>query len=534
VARTLIEQADVEMYRTRARSRGQIPPDITRERTLRLETDLRGAARRGELRVQYQPQIDLTTNAIVGAEALVRWQHPELGLLSPAEFIPLAEDSRLILEVGAYVLEEACRAGAALHASGYPIEMSVNVSAVQLGNPGITALVQDTLIGTGFPAAFLTLEITESQAISENAANDGHLHQLRALGVVLSIDDFGTGYSSLAQLHRLPVTEIKIDRSFTSRLADPAEPSSEFVAAIIGLGHGLGMRVIAEGVETTAQLDALRALGCERAQGYLPGKPAELSVLEDLLSAGRDRNDPPAPQPATPAAEAVRWTLLTDVSGALRRIGEAAAAAGFETKSSKAAEIRICVPRSLRKRRRAALLTGTLARTERGTEASWTTENVALHREYLLAIEEQLPEETVYYHGLTAAAARAGLPNLPLTDLRNITALLTRDETARAIGCGHLGDQSGYLLLTGQRLLFLEAGQAEIKPLLNCCLGSIEKLAMGKRSTGETITIVKADQSTEITRLGHGEGYGIAHIFRDATNKRTRCSTAGGTKTISE
>jgi diguanylate cyclase (GGDEF)-like protein len=295
MAHRLIEQADIEMYRTRARSRGQAPPAVTRENTLRLETDLGGAARRGELLVEYQPQIDVATNAVVCAEALVRWQHPELGLLSPGEFIPLAEDSRLILEVGAHVLKEACRAGAALHARGYPLEMSVNVSAVQLLCPDIAAQVRDTLIETGFPASALTLEITESQALCENPASDSNLHALRALGVALSIDDFGTGYSSLAQLHRLPVNEVKIDKSFTSRITDVDEPSSAFVSAIIGLGHGLGLRVIAEGVETAAELDALRTLGCERAQGYLLGRPGGLSVLEDLLRADRERPLPQRP-----------------------------------------------------------------------------------------------------------------------------------------------------------------------------------------------------------------------------------------------
>ncbi len=470
MAHRLIEQADVEMYRTRARSRGQVPPDVTRENTLRLETDLRGAAGRGELRVEYQPQIDVATNAVVGAEALVRWQHPELGLLSPGEFIPLAEDSRLILEVGAHVLEEACRAGAALHAQGYPLEMSVNVSAVQLVSAGVAALVRDTLIGTGFPAAALTLEITESQAVCENPANDSNLHALRALGVALSIDDFGTGYSSLAQLHRLPVTEVKIDRSFTSRLTDVDEPSSAFVSAIIGLGHGLGLRVIAEGVETAAEMDALRALGCERAQGYLLGKPGDLSVLEDLLRGDRERENSPATEPSVPPTGSLRWTLLTDVRGAMTSISEAVAAAGFETESATEAEIRVCVPRSLRKRRRSSTLIGSLSHSERGAEVTWLAESPgAVRGEHLLAIEEQLPEGAIYYHGLTAAAARAGLPNLAAADLRNITGLLSRDESVRALGRGHLEDKAGYAILTGQRLLFIEVGQTASQPLLDIC-----------------------------------------------------------------
>jgi diguanylate cyclase (GGDEF)-like protein len=279
-ARLLIEDADFQMRRTKARARGQRPPAKNKD-SLQLETDLRGAAGRGELRVHYQPQIDVTTNEIVAAEALVRWQHPELGLLPPADFIALAEESSLITEVGAYILTEACRAGAAWGAAGHDIEISVNVSAVQLGSKEFLALIRDTLKRTGFRADSLTLEVTESQAVTETSTNDRNLHGLRASGLGISVDDFGTGYSSLAQLHTLPVTEVKLDRSFTTRLGD--EESNAFVAGIVGLGHGLGLRVVAEGVETQSQFEALRAMGCERAQGYLLGKPVEASALERRL-----------------------------------------------------------------------------------------------------------------------------------------------------------------------------------------------------------------------------------------------------------
>lgn len=199
----------------------------------------------------------------------------------PGEFIPSAGGSNLITEVGAYVLTEACRAGAAWRAAGHGIEISVNVSATQLDSTEFTAFVRDTLNRTKFPAAALILEVTESRAVSEASMNDGTLRGLRSLGIGISVDDFGTGYSSLAQLHRLPVTEVKIDRSFTTRLAE--EGSAAFIAGIVGLGHGLGLRVVAEGVETQGQLDAIRAMGCERVQGYLYGKPVAATVLEDLL-----------------------------------------------------------------------------------------------------------------------------------------------------------------------------------------------------------------------------------------------------------
>jgi diguanylate cyclase (GGDEF)-like protein len=279
-ARRLIANANLDMYRSKARARGETPPVKSKD-CLRLETDLRGAASRGELRLQYQPQIDVATNKIVAAEALVRWQHPELGLLSPADFIPLAEDSELITEIGTHVLAEACRTGAVLRTIGHPIEIAVNVSAAQLCRTGFTDLVRDVLEQTGFPADALTLEVTESQAVSEYPVNHANLRKLRSLGIGVAVDDFGTGYSSLAQLHRLPVTEVKIDRSFIARLGE--DGSSDFIAGIVGLSHGLGLRVVAEGVETRDQFDALGAMGCERAQGYLFSKPVDATVLEELL-----------------------------------------------------------------------------------------------------------------------------------------------------------------------------------------------------------------------------------------------------------
>ncbi|XTR51293.1 EAL domain-containing protein [Pseudarthrobacter sp. So.54] len=159
------------------------------------------------------------------------------------------------------------------------------MSAVQLGGTGFPAFVRDTLASTGFPAAALTLEITESQAMSESTVNEENLRELRSAGVGISVDDFGTGYSSLAQLHRLPVTEVKIDRSFIARLA--ADEPSGFVAGIVGLGQGMGLRVVAEGVELPEQLEALRAMGCERAQGFLFSKPVDGLVLEQQLRDGR-------------------------------------------------------------------------------------------------------------------------------------------------------------------------------------------------------------------------------------------------------
>jgi diguanylate cyclase (GGDEF)-like protein len=280
-ARNLVESADLAMYRSKARTRGHAPARTNSPYRLQLETDLRGAAARNELQVYFQPQFDVATSRIAGVEALLRWRHPELGMVSPAEFICLAEESNLIDEIGAFVLAESCRVGAAWHSLGYPVDVAVNISAAQLNTAGFAELVTETLRQSTFPATSLILEITETQVISDNS-DVSSLWELKELGVGVSIDDFGTGYSSLAQLHRLPVSEIKIDKSFISTLGPHG--SDAFVAGIVGLARGLGLRVIAEGVETAQQLAALQRMGCERAQGYLLGQPMEARQLHDLLT----------------------------------------------------------------------------------------------------------------------------------------------------------------------------------------------------------------------------------------------------------
>jgi EAL domain-containing protein (putative c-di-GMP-specific phosphodiesterase class I) len=275
-AQRMIELADLDLNRSKATITGHIHAEQTDAERLRLETDLRGAAGRGELRVHYQPQIDLANGSVVGVEALVRWEHPELGVISPASFIPIAEASGLIREVGAHVLQEATRTGAKWHAAGFPVEMAVNVSVAQLSSHDFLSQVKDALHQTSFPAASLTIEITESQVVTDHVVLRTVLRELRELGAGLSIDDFGTGFSSLTQLQRMPVTEIKIDRAFTTELTSSAV--SPFVAGIVGLGHGLSLRVIAEGVETEEQLTAVRAAGCDRAQGHLLGRPRDAAA----------------------------------------------------------------------------------------------------------------------------------------------------------------------------------------------------------------------------------------------------------------
>ncbi len=288
------------------------PDDRSRER-LRLETDLHGAVERGEVVVHLQPQVDLASGRIVAVEALARWHHPELGSVPPNVFVPVAETSGQIRALGEHVLREACGTVARWRSEGLDLEVAVNVSAVQLTDPSFTALVQGVLAETGLPGSRLTLEVTESQVLSETAAEHGHLERLRALGVGVSVDDFGTGYSSLAQLHRLPVTEMKVDRSFIADLDGDA--SAPFVAGIVGLGHGLGLRVVAEGIETPEQAQALRAMGCHRAQGYFFGRPAAPDAVHAQILAAlapvavpRPRSEPGtvAPPEARRAADGAR------------------------------------------------------------------------------------------------------------------------------------------------------------------------------------------------------------------------------------
>ncbi|HUG15670.1 MAG TPA: bifunctional diguanylate cyclase/phosphodiesterase [Thermomicrobiales bacterium] len=253
---------------------------------LDLEHDLRRAIQRGELRLVYQPQVALDSGEIVGFEALVRWQHPIRGLISPAEFVPVAEDSGLIIPLGHWVLRHACWTAQRWRAQHPELVIAVNLSARQFRHPTLYDDVVSAISETGLPAHALVLEITESTAMDDSAASTRTLANLRAHGVRLAIDDFGTGYSSLAQLKRLPVACLKIDRAFIAGLGESADDEM-IVAAIIGLAHAMGLCVIAEGVETAWQYERLRALGCDWAQGYLLAPPLAPEVVPGILEAPR-------------------------------------------------------------------------------------------------------------------------------------------------------------------------------------------------------------------------------------------------------
>jgi diguanylate cyclase (GGDEF)-like protein/PAS domain S-box-containing protein len=277
-AETLIRNADAAMYHAKemGRSNYQFFTDqmnLAASRRLTLENDLRRAVQKNELVVYYQPISELKTGCAVMHEALLRWKHPSRGLVSPADFIQLAEDTGLILKIGEQALHDAC---AWAHKIGVDKRMpvAVNISARQFNDPKLVEMVARTLEETGLPAEMLELEITESTVMRQTDATLAMLKKLKELGVSLAIDDFGTGYSSLAYLKRFPVDKLKIDKSFITDVPKSRDHNA-IVTAIIGLAHALSLRVVAEGVETEAQLEFLQGAGCDLIQGYLAGKPID-------------------------------------------------------------------------------------------------------------------------------------------------------------------------------------------------------------------------------------------------------------------
>lgn len=254
---------------------------------LALEGDLRRALEREEFLLHYQPQVDLKSGYLTGVEALVRWQHPEQGLVSPLTFIPLAEKTGLITEIGEWVLRTACYQAQAWRDAGLAeILMSVNLSAKQLGNKSLVTTVKAILKETGLEAHCLVLELTETMVMEEPMQCAATLSQLKELGVQIALDDFGTGYSSLSYLQRLPFDKLKIDREFIKNITTDSE-SAALTRTIISMANSLGLRVIAEGVETEAQLGYLKQIFCHEIQGYYFSKPEPAATLTELLQTGR-------------------------------------------------------------------------------------------------------------------------------------------------------------------------------------------------------------------------------------------------------
>ena len=276
----IVRDADIAMYRSKGKGLGRYeifdPSMLDRVMTrLELETDLRKALENQEFVVHYQPILEMKNDKIIGFEALVRWQHPTKGLIPPAEFIPTAEETGLIVPLGYWVLDEACRQLHAWH-SQYPMDppltMNVNLSTRQCAQPDLLKKIATILKKNELEPRFLKLELTESLIIDESGSTIAMLSDLQDMGIQVQIDDFGTGYSSLSYLHTLPVDTLKIDRSFISRLGINSN-NTEIVQTILALAHNLGMKVVAEGVETDQQLSSLKNMNCEFVQGFLFAKP---------------------------------------------------------------------------------------------------------------------------------------------------------------------------------------------------------------------------------------------------------------------
>lgn len=285
----LLHDAEAAMRRARTLGRDRIEmlhealrPNLAQR--LELAVDLRRAIEDEQLHLVYQPIVDLRSGRTVGAEALVRWQHSYRGLLGPAEFIDIAENTGQILSLGRWVLSRACHQLASWHASGAEdLKVNVNVSALQLADPGLVDTIAEATARAGVPAGALTLEVTESALMSDTTHTVSVLRQLKDLGVDLAVDDFGTGFSSLSHPRRFAVDQLKIDRSFIGRLGgEPADAA--MVAAICDLGRALGLDVVAEGVEQAAQRSALLALDCVLAQGYWISRPVDADQFHAAMT----------------------------------------------------------------------------------------------------------------------------------------------------------------------------------------------------------------------------------------------------------
>ncbi len=284
---TLLRNADSAMYHAKERGKGNYrfyasEMNASAMERLSLINDLHRALQRNEFILHYQPQVHLKTGKVVGVEALIRWQHPQNGLISPVKFIPLAEETRQIIPIGQWVMHQACAQAVQWHKRGFPLTMAINLSALQIEEETLVELVDDALRTTGMDPRLLELELTESLLIQQPEVIYKICQQLREKGVRLAIDDFGTGYSSLSHLSKLPIDKLKIDKSFVRDInTDPSDLS--IVETIINMAHSLRLKSIAEGVETAEQAEILRRLNCDEVQGYSFGKPMPSDALTAML-----------------------------------------------------------------------------------------------------------------------------------------------------------------------------------------------------------------------------------------------------------
>lgn len=291
-AKELLRYADIAMYKAKQNGKARyeaFTPVMYNHvlQRLQLENDLRRAIEQKEFRVLYQPIVELGTGAIVGVEALIRWEDPERGVISPAQFIPLAEETGLILPIGRWVLEEACRQGRKWQEHHPDLIVSVNLSARQFREPFLAEEIVQVLQETDMQPTRLQLEITESILMQESATTQETLRHLKSLGIQLAMDDFGTGYSSLSYLKRFPIDVLKIDRSFVDGLGESPEDTA-LVRTVIQLAKALNLTVTGEGVETAEQIAQLRAMECERGQGFFFARPLTAQAIEELLAEGQN------------------------------------------------------------------------------------------------------------------------------------------------------------------------------------------------------------------------------------------------------
>jgi diguanylate cyclase (GGDEF)-like protein len=287
-AEALLRRADVAMYAAKHRGSGfqvyEPNQDQYSPQRLALRAELRAAIERDELTLHYQPKVDLATARIAGVEALIRWQHPRHGLVPPGQFIPWAEEVGLIHPISHWVLQAAIKQAGAWHAAGLDLPIAVNLSAADLHDDALSQTIGDLLESLNVPPADLVLEITESKIMTDPGRALGTLARLHTMGVPIALDDFGTGYSSLGYLKRLPVTQVKIDKSFVIDMATDQNDAA-IVLATISLSHALGLTVVAEGVEETATWEALASLGCDQVQGYYVARPMAAADFLEWLQA---------------------------------------------------------------------------------------------------------------------------------------------------------------------------------------------------------------------------------------------------------
>jgi diguanylate cyclase (GGDEF)-like protein len=287
---TLVRNADISMYRAKELGRNKAvyytsELNAGSRKQLALETNLRKALEREELKLFYQPKVDIIRNAIIGVEALLRWQRPGMGYISPKDFIPIAEESGLITPIGEWVLNTAFRQLKQWHDTGFPeLSMSVNLSSVQLARTGFESVLERALTESGINPALAELEVTENVAMKNMEAAAATLEKLKMMGVTIAMDDFGTGYSSLSYLRRLPIDTVKIDQSFVCEIPDNMEDVL-IAQAIIAMAESLNMALVVEGIETARQLNFFRQQGCRIVQGYLFSKPVEAEAILEMLRA---------------------------------------------------------------------------------------------------------------------------------------------------------------------------------------------------------------------------------------------------------